>query len=139
MVIKTYRGCFCKNSGLSVSMRMMRLFVLGLSSCFRAESKRQDGEAWEKRGVGAEEDLNRVKSYFLEYTPKTFVFPILFGMQSPKSACRIYGTCLKKILTMKLMARPAYLEKLIRFIMSGVEMKTTSKQVKIKRLYISIL
>ena len=27
------------------SMRMMRLFALGLSSCFRAESKRQEGEA----------------------------------------------------------------------------------------------
>lgn len=29
--------------------------------------------------------------------------------------------------------------KFTRFIMSGVEMKTTSKQVKIKRLYINML
>ena len=32
-----------------------------------------------------------------------------------------------------------FVDKFTRFIMSGVEMKTTSKQMKIKQLYISML
>lgn len=115
MVIKTCRGCFCKNSALSVSMRMMRLFALGLSSCFRAESRKTGWESMGKERRWSSGKLESRKILFFGMHSENFCFLILFGMQSPKSAYRIYGTCLKKILTMKLIARPAYLEKLIGF------------------------